>query len=65
MRFFYIFFLEFCICILLQMSVADMTSTSSSVQFYGALALGLVVIALVTFISSLFCFRGPWVSGFY
>ena len=65
LRFFYEFFLEFCICIFLQLSVKDFSEFSPTVQFYMSVVITVAMIALVIFILSLFFRNGPWIPNFY
>ena len=65
MRFIYEFFLEFSICICLQLSVKDFSTFSPTLQFWLSVAVTVVMIALIAFIFSLCFFNGPWVGGFY
>ena len=61
----YEFYLEFCICVVLQLSVKDLSEFSPSLQYFGSIALILAILSLVGFVISLFYLGGPWVSGFY
>ena len=65
LRFVYEFFLEFCICVILQLSVKDLTMFSPSFQYFSSIAMFLGILSLVGFVLSLFYFGGPWISGFY
>ena len=65
LRFFYEFFLEFCICIFLQLSVKDFSEFSPTLQFYLSVAVTVAMIALVAFVISLFFWNGPWIPNYY
>ena len=65
LRFFYEFFLEFSICIFLQLSVKDFSEFSPSIQFYMSVGITVAMIGLVIFILSLFFRNGPWIPNFY
>ena len=65
LRFFYEFFLEFCICIFLQLSVKDFSDFSPTLQFWLSVVVIVAIFALFAFIMSLFFCGGPWVSKFY
>lgn len=65
LRFVYEFFLEFCICIVLQLSVKDFSDFSPSMQFGASITIAIATIALIAFVVSLLFYRGPWVSGFF
>lgn len=65
MRFLYEFFLEFCIVVMLQLSVVDFSQFSPGFQYIFALAVLLAAVALVAFLGFLFFRMGPWVPGFY
>lgn len=65
LRFVYEFFLEFCICIFLQLSVKDFSEFSPGLQFYLSVGIVIALIALIIFVVSL-CFKnGPWISNYY
>ena len=61
----YEFFLEFCICVTLQLSVKDLSEFSPTLQYFSSIALYLAILSLVAFVGSLFYLGGPWISGFY
>lgn len=66
MRFIYEFFLEFCICAFLQLSVRDFGEFSPTLQFWLSVAVTGAIIALIAFVVSLlFCKGGPWVPSYY
>ena len=65
LRFVYEFFLEFCICIFLQLSVLDFSELSPSLQFCLSVAIAIALIALIIFVISLCFFNGPWISNYY
>ena len=65
LRYVYEFYLEFCICVILQLSVKDLTEFSPSFQYFGSISLFLGLLVLVGFVISLFYMGGPWISGFY
>ena len=65
LRFFYEFFFEFCICVVVQLSVKDFSSFSLGFQFLLSLAATVVSIALISFIASLLFCKGPSIPGFY
>jgi len=65
LRFFYEFFFEFCICVVVQLSVKDFSSFSLGFQFLLSLAVTVVSIALISFIISLLFCKGPSIPGFY
>lgn len=65
LRFVYEFFLEFCICIFLQLSVKDFSDFSPTLQFWLSVVIMVVIFALFAFIMSLFFCGGPWISNFY
>ena len=61
----YEFFLEFCICCFLQLSVQDLNQFSPSFQFFTSVSLLLGILAAVGFVVMLFYCGGPWISGFF
>ena len=64
-RFCYEFFLEFCICAALQLSVIDFEHFSPHFQFWIAVAVACCIIALIAF-TVVLCYKsGPWVSGYF
>ena len=64
-RFCYEFFLEFCICAALQLSVIDFEHFSPHFQFWIAVAVTCCIIALIVF-TVVLCYKsGPWVSGYF
>ena len=65
LRYLYQFFLEFCICVILQLSVKDLSEFSPSFQFFSSIGMFLAMLSLVAFVFSLFYIGGPWISGFY
>ena len=65
LRFLYLFFLEFCLCATLQLSVTFTLPEFSTVQFIIAIIVCTAMIALIIFVVILFFFGGPWVKGFY
>ena len=66
MRFFYEFFLEFCICAILQLTIIEKFNEFWPTLWY-VIAAGvcLAILALIAFVLSLFVHGGPWISGFY
>ena len=65
LRFFYEFFFEFCICVFLQLSVKDFSESSPTLQFWLSVLITMVIVALIAFVASLFCWNGPWISNYY
>ena len=65
LRFFYVFFLEICLCAFLQLSVVDFDEVSTTAQFWIAFTFTVIITALVIFVSSLIFCKGPQVAGFY
>ena len=65
MRFLYEFFLELCIFVLLQLSIADYQDFTPGFEFFIALGILLLIGALISFVVSLFMWKGPWVPGFF
>jgi len=65
LRYLYEFFLEFCICVILQLSVKDLSDFSPSLQFFMSIGCFLAMLVLVFFVVGLFLIGGPWVPGFY
>jgi len=65
LRFFYEFFLEFCICAFLQLSVVDSTTFAPTFQLISAVLFTVAIAALVLFVASLLFWRGPQVAGFF
>ena len=65
LRFFYVFFLEICLCAFLQLSVVDFNDVSTTAQFWIAVTFTLIISALVIFVSSLLFCKGPQAAGFY
>jgi len=65
LRFCYEFFLEFCICATLQLTVVDFTDFSPTLQFFLALSIFVALLASIAFVVSLFFKGGPWVPAFY
>ena len=65
-RFFYEFFLEFCIVIMINLSVLDFSEFSPSFSYLITIAL-MVVIVFITalLIFHLLCKKGPYVSDYY
>lgn len=61
----YEFFLEFCICVCVQLSVRDFSDVSPSVQFVVSTLIAVAVLALLVFVVSQFWYKGPWVPRFY
>lgn len=65
LRFIYEFFLEFCICIFLQLTVVDFEDFSPSIQYLLSVVLVVGLISLIAFVISRFICNGPWIPGFY
>jgi len=65
LRYLYEFFLEFCICVILQLSVKDLSDFSPSLQFFMSIGCFLAMMVLVFFVVGLFLIGGPWIPGFY
>lgn len=65
LRFFYEFFLEFAICITLNLSIVDFAEFSPSFQFTSSVLVILAIVAIVAFVGSLLCKRGPYAQNFY
>jgi len=64
-RFIYEFFLEFCICSTLQLTIRDFSYVSPTLQFLLAVVVSIATVALIAFVTSLFFRNGPWVSTYY
>ena len=65
LRFFYEFFLEFCIVVLINLSVADFSEVVPSISYALSILSAICIVGLIIFVSSLLCCNGPYVEGFY
>ena len=65
LRFFYEFFLEFCIVVMINLSVLDFSEFSPSFSYLSSLALILLIAGLTIFVVSLLFRNGPYVPGYY
>lgn len=65
LRYLYQFFLEFCICVFLQLSLRDYTEVSPRLHYYMAITFCILIVLAVVFVVALFGIGGPWVPGFY
>lgn len=65
LRFFYEFFLEFCIVLFINLSVVDWSAVSPSFSYVSTLIITILAVALVVFIISLLFCGGPYVNGYY
>ena len=65
LRFFYEFFLEFCIVVFINLSVADFTEFSPTFSYLFSLALMILITGLTVFVISLLFRNGPYVPGYY
>lgn len=65
LRFFYEFFLEFCIVVFIQLSVTDFSEISPSFSYVLSILLVTCVVGLTVLVVSLFFCRGPYVDGYY
>ena len=65
LRFFYEFFLEFCICVILQLSVKDLSDFSPTLQFFISIVTIMAILSTVALVTLLFFYGGPWVPGFF
>ena len=65
LRFFYEFFLELCLCVLINLAVRDFSSFSSGVQWLLSLCVATGVVAYCGWLISLFFYNGPFLKNFY
>ena len=65
LRFFYEFFLEFCIVVLINLSVFDFSESSPSFSYVVSILLGILVTGLIVFVFTLMFCKGPYVPGYY
>lgn len=65
LRFFYEFFLEFCIVVLINLSVADFSSFSPSFSYLISIALLVALLLVTSFVVYLLIRSGPYVPGYY
>ena len=65
LRFFYEFFLEFCICCFIQLALVDFDYTSPGFQWILSFILLLGITIYVGWLISLFFKHGPYLEGFY
>jgi len=65
LRFFYEFFLEFCIVIFINLSVADFSEVIPSISYAMSILVLICAVGLIIFIITLLCCNGPYVSGYY
>lgn len=65
LRFFYEFFLEFCIVIMINLSVRDFSEFSPSFSYMSAILILLVIVFVFALLICHFCCYGPYVSGYY
>lgn len=65
LRFAYEFFLEFCICVFINISIADFSQFSPSFHFLSSILALLAIFGSVGYIIYLFYNRGPYVDGYY
>ena len=65
LRFFYEFFLEISICVLINITVTDFSTFSSTSQWLISFVALIVIIGTCCWLVSLFCKNGPFLKGFY
>ena len=65
LRFFYEFFLEFCIVVFINLSVTDFTEFSPTFSYLASIALIILITGLTLFVISLLFRNGPYVAGYY
>ena len=65
LRFFYEFFLEFCIVVFINLSVIEFSDGSSTISALASIVLIVLICSLVIFVVTLFFCNGPYVPGFY
>lgn len=65
LRFFYQFFFEMCLCVLINLLAMDFSSFSPGVQWITSLLVGIGIVLYVGWLVSLFFYNGPFLAGFY
>ena len=65
LRFFYEFFLEFCIVVLINLTVVDFSEASPTFSYIASIALLVLITGLCLFTISLLCCNGPYINGYY
>ena len=65
LRFFYEFFLEFCIAVFINLSVSDYSEFSPTISYLVSLVSVVLIIVLTIFVASLFFRNGPYIAGYY
>ena len=65
LRFFMQFFLEICLCFLINIAIVDFSSFSSGIQWLTSMLVLVCVCAYLAWLCSLFFRNGPFLEGFY
>ena len=65
LRFFYEFFLEFCIVVLINMSVMDFSEVSPTLSYVVSAVLATLIVVLFALVITLLFCKGPYVDGYY
>jgi len=64
-RYFYEFFLEFCIVVFINLSVADFSQFSPSFSYFAALVLLVLILCLIAILVALLFCGGPYVPHYF
>lgn len=65
LRFFYEMFLEFCLCVLINISIHKTDSFSSFGQWVLCIIFACVILGYMAWLISLFFYNGPFLENFY